>query len=185
MWPEPDQETAWRMRTAHTYARSAMNLRDDTDVSQETWGWRGRTLSQSVSTAEGPAWLRVASAPAGQAASTFWDGQVEAEKAMPVSIPRPRLRSWHDWHDGQWQYRAELYDHAQAIPVSTSAVLTLAPDLPPTWWAATRSALNDIAAVPTRRRTIQPAYLRQAMPRGWKGGTPRSARRAMPVTPGS
>lgn len=171
MWPEPDQETAWRMRTARTYAQSAMSLCDSTS-DQETWGWRGRTLSQPVSTAEGPAWLRVASTPAGQAAATFWDGQIEAEKAMPASIPRPRLRSWHDWLDGQWQYRAELYDRAQAIPVSTSAVLTMEPDLPPAWWAATRSALNDIGAVPTRRLTIQPAYLRQAMPRFL--GTPAS-----------
>lgn len=142
-----------------------MNVRDDTDRNQETWGWRGRTLSQPVSTAARPAWLRLASAPAGQASATFWDGQIEADKAMPASVPRPRLRSWHDWHDGRWQYRAELYDHAQTSPVSASAVLTTEPDLPPAWWAAIRSALSDIAAVPTHRLTIQPAYLRQAMPR--------------------
>ncbi|MBA9003061.1 hypothetical protein [Thermomonospora cellulosilytica] len=165
MWPRPDDpEVVKRMRAAHRRARAAMGVTTDKDA-HETWGWRGRTLGRPVTTPDGSAWLRVACAPIGQVVATFWDGSVQAEKSMPGSIPRPRLRSWHDWNDQRWQYRAELYGRVTARPVATSPVLTTNPDLPPGWWTAVRAVLNDIAAVPTRRVTIHQTFLDHAMPR--------------------
>lgn len=164
MWPVPeDPAVVQRMRTAHGQARTALGVLPPADA-REAWGWRGRTLSQPVTAPDGPAWLRVACAPIGQVATTFWDGSIEAEKSMPRSVPRPRLRSWHDWTDQRWEYRAELYDRIAACPAAASPVLTTVPALPATWWAALRAALGDIAAVPTRRVTICQPFLDRAMP---------------------
>jgi hypothetical protein len=165
MWPEPDDPaTTRRMRAAHGRARAALGVLPEHDA-REAWGWRGRTLSRPVAAPDGPAWLRVASAPTGRVAVTFWDGSVEAEKSMPASVPRPRMRAWHDWGDGGWEYRAELYDRVADRPAAGSATPAAAPDLPPAWWAALHAALDAVAAVPTRRVTVFQAFLDRAMPR--------------------
>lgn len=165
MWPEPtDPAVAARMRAAHAHARAALGVLPAED-DLEAWGWQGRTLGKPVTAADGAGWLRVTGAPAGQAVAIFWDGSIEAEKTMPRSIPRPRLRTWHDWRDQRWQYRAELYDRVTGRPAAPAPVLAAAPDLPPRWWAAVRTTLNDIAAIPTRRLTIHQAFLDYAMPR--------------------
>jgi hypothetical protein len=151
------------MRAVHDAAAVAMGVLPCPDA-EEVWGWRGRTLSGPVTAADGPAWLRVACAMDGQAIATFWNGSIEAEKSMPRSIPRPRLRCWRDWHDQQWQYRAELYERVVDRPVALASVLATAPDLPPQWWQAVRTTLAAIAAVPTHRFTIRQQFLDHAMP---------------------
>jgi hypothetical protein len=152
------------MRSAHSQAQTALRVRPSEDAS-EVWGWHGRTLSKPVTAPDGAAWLRVACVPAGRAIATFWNGSIEAEKVMPGSIPRPRLHSWHDWNDQQCEYRAELYDRAAGRTVAPAPVLSTMPDRPQAWWAAVRATLADIAAVPTRRRTIHQRFLDWAMPR--------------------
>ncbi|HEU0089272.1 MAG TPA: hypothetical protein VFQ77_16765 [Pseudonocardiaceae bacterium] len=165
MWAEPDEpEVVERMRTAHRQAVSALGVLLDQDV-PGAWGWRGRTLSRPVIAPGGPGWLRVACAPAGHIVRTFWDGSLDAEQAIPASVPRPKLRASHDWSHDQWEYRAELYDRVAAHPVATSATLRTVPDLPATWWAALRTALEEIATVPTCRFTVCPQYLDGVMPR--------------------
>ncbi|MGH3940023.1 MAG: hypothetical protein ACRDTG_15605 [Pseudonocardiaceae bacterium] len=164
MWAKPDDlEVVERMRTAHRQARTALSLLPGRDV-HEVWGWHGRTLSRPVIALDGPAWLRVACAPSGHIVRTFWDGSLDAEKAIPASVPRPRLRASHDWSHDPWEYRAELYDRVGAHPAATSPALLTEPDLPSTWWTALRTALDDIATVPTHRFTTRPQYLDRAMP---------------------
>lgn len=164
MWAKPDDaDVSERMRTAHSHARTALDLLPDQYV-HEAWGWRGRTLSRPVIAGDGPAWLRVACAPTSQIDTTFWDGSLEAEKSIPRSVPRPRLRASHDWTDEPWQYRAELYDRVATNLVSTSPTLATAPDLPSTWWATLRAALYDITAVSTHRYTVRQQYLDRAIP---------------------
>ncbi|HEY3896326.1 MAG TPA: hypothetical protein VGL88_13285 [Pseudonocardiaceae bacterium] len=165
MWPEPDDpDVVARMRTAHARARAALDVLPAVNT-HEAWGWHARTLSRPVTTPRGLAWLRVASAPIGQIVATFWDGSIEAEKAMPASVPRPRLRRWHDWNDQHWEYRAELYDYATARPAATSPVLRAVPNLPTAWWTVLRVALDDIASVRTSRMTIHQSFLDHLMPR--------------------
>ncbi|MBV9011662.1 MAG: hypothetical protein JO272_06350 [Pseudonocardiales bacterium] len=151
------------MRTAHREAVTALDVRPDQDV-HEAWGWRGRTLSKPVIAPDGPAWLRIACAPIGRIARTFWDGSLKAEQAIPKSVPRPQLRASHDWSHDPWEYRAELYERVADHPAATSPTVLTEPDLPSTWWAALRTALEDIATVPTRRVTVFPHYLDRAMP---------------------
>lgn len=165
MWPAPeDPDVAARMRTAHSRARADLGLLPEQE-DYEAWGWRGRTLSRPVTAPDGPAWLRIICAPTGQRAATFWDGAAEAEKSLPGSIPRPRLRQWHDWSDQRWEYRAELYDRVAVRPIATSPTPVRMPDLPQTWWSALRSVLDDVATVPTCRVTVHQPFLDRAMPR--------------------
>jgi len=165
MYPKPaDPEAVARMRAAHQHARTVLGVRPDPDA-QEIWGWRGRTLSRPVSAPGGPAWLRLASSPKGQIARTFWDGSLEAQTAIPATVPRPRLRESHDWNDQAWEYRAELYDRIAVPPISRSPTLTATPDLPSAWWAALHAALGDIGTVSTDRYTIEQQYLDWAMPK--------------------
>lgn len=165
MWPEPDDpDVVARMRSAHARARAVLHARPAHEL-DDAWGWHGRTLGQPVTTPDGPAWLRIASAPTDQIIDTFWNGAIDAKRSLPGSIPRPRLLGWHDWTDQQWAYRAELYERVAARPVATSAILTTMPDLPKTWWAALRAALDEIAAIPTDRVTLHQRFLAWAMPR--------------------
>ena len=152
------------MRAAHTRARAALHATAPSDL-DEVWGWRGRTLSQSVVTEHGPAWLRLACAPTERIATTFWNGSVDAEQAMPTTLPRPKLRDLYDWSEGPWSYRAELYDRASSPAVSTTAVLTHEPDLSPSWWDGLRRTLHTISRVRTHRRTVFQPFLDHAMPR--------------------
>lgn len=163
--PEPDDDAVMlRMRAAHARACSILAVRAMPDA-REAWGRHGRTLGQAVSTAGDPAWLRLASAFPGQIGPTFWNGNVDAEKAIPASIPRPRLRAWHDWTERQCEYRAELYDLAPAQTVAPTATLTAQPELPAAWWAALRHSLDTIAVLPTVRATIRQSFLDRAMHR--------------------
>jgi len=164
MWAQPDDpQVAARMRTAHRQARTTLSVLTD-QTAGEAWGWRGRTLSQPVIAPDGPAWLRIACTPTGQISTTFWDGSLEAEKAIPQSVPRPRLRASQDWTHDPWEYRAELYDRVLTHPAATSPTLVTEPDLPSTWWRAVRTALDDIATVSTHRYTVRQHYLDRAMP---------------------
>jgi hypothetical protein len=152
------------MRLAHNQAQAALAVTPEDNI-REVWGWRGRTLSQPVAAPDGPGWLRLASTPTGQIAATFWDGSLAAGQSIPKSVPRPRLRAWHDWSDENWEYRAELYDRVPYHPIATSPSVETMPDLPSSWWTGLRTVLEDITTVPTRRVTIEQAFLDRAMPR--------------------
>lgn len=160
-----DHDVVERMRAAHDHARTVLGLLPEQET-REAWGWRGRTLGRPVISPDGPAWLRLARAPADQTDHTFWDGSIDAEKSIPQSMPRPRLQAHHDWRDEPWKYRAELYNRVAAQPVAATPLLQTVPtDLPTPWWTALRTALDDITAVPTERFTINQCYLDWAMPR--------------------
>lgn len=165
MHPEPaDPQVGARMRTAHHRARTALDARPHPG-GHEAWGWHGRTLGRPVTTPDGPAWLRLAAAPLDQADSTFWNGSHDAKDTIPETVPRPRLRTIHDWNEPPWRYRAELYDHIDEHPVATSPTLTTDPSLPTSWWASLRTALGAIATIPTDRHTTDQQYLDWAMPK--------------------
>lgn len=163
-----DVDVVERMRVAHRRARTALGVRP-AHQHHERWGWRGRTLSGPVVTANRPAWLRIACTDIHHAADThvmtFWEGSAHAQTCLPGSIPRPRLHRIFDWSEGSWTYRAELYDRVPARPVFPSAVLTTDPELPCTWWTGLATALTDIAAVDTARHTLHQRYLDRTMPR--------------------
>lgn len=164
MFTEPDDPmTTARMRTAHGQACTALGTWPEQNAN-ETWGWRGRTLSLPVIAPSGPAWLRVGCALSGEVNATFWNGSVAAQQAIPESVPRPRLRVVHDWNDEQWTYRAELYQRVTAWPASPTSTLTTTPDLPSSWWRAVRVVLHVIAHVPTNRFSVHQPFLKRAMP---------------------
>ncbi|WP_211351865.1 phosphotransferase [Haloactinospora alba] len=79
-------------------------------------------------------------------------------------MPRPYLRTVHDWHEHHWNYRAELYDLSTHQPVAESPVPETVPELPSPWWHTLRTTLDRIAVVPTQRHTVPQRYLDWAMP---------------------
>ncbi|WJK33096.1 hypothetical protein [Solwaraspora sp. WMMA2065] len=151
------------MRTAHTHARRALHTHPDPEA-HEAWGWHGRTLGAPVTTDHGRRWLRVAATPIDQLIDTFWNGAIDAHRAIPAAVPRPRLLRWHDWTDGTWTYRAELYEHATAGTIADHAAITTPPALTSGWWATVGTALTTIATVNTIRMTVQPGFLAWSMP---------------------
>ena len=164
MYSEPDPPTAARMRKA--LAQAVHDFDAEPDTPGEFWGWNGRTLSRSVaSTAYGPCWLRLASAPTGKAGGKLWDGPQDAEALIPRSVPRPRLHQRHLWTEDVHSYLAELYEVVTVPTVTTdSPVLQAAPPLDVPWWAALARSLRTIAAVPTGRVAVRQEYLHRAMP---------------------
>jgi hypothetical protein len=141
MWPTPDDAAlVRRMRVAHHDACTALHA------------------------GHAPNWLRLSSAPTSQLLDTYWNGAIDAEQHLPASIPRPRLRRWHDWTDPTYSYRGELYDYVSTDTIATRAAITTPVDVPATWWPAVRAALDTIATTATTRRTIEPGFLAWAMP---------------------
>ncbi|WP_345695751.1 hypothetical protein [Kitasatospora terrestris] len=145
---------------------AAMTLEVQPSNTREVWGWRGRTLSRSVATATGGrGWLRLVSAPADKAAGKLWDGPIEAERAMPLAVPRPRLHQQHAWTEDGHGYLAELYEEVTAVVVSgDDPVLRTEPALNEAWWTDLVTALDGIQQVSTSRVAVRQEYLDRAMP---------------------
>jgi hypothetical protein len=152
------------MRDGQRHAQRALGLQAIPQA-REVWGWKGRTLSQPVTGRDGRAWLRLACAPADQTDDTFWDGALAADRAVPPSVPRPRLRTIQDWTDPPWKYRAELYDMARGQVASSLSTPTTSTDLPNAWWTDLRAALERLATVTTDRSTIRQRYIDYLLPR--------------------
>ncbi|MFJ8742376.1 hypothetical protein ACIRL2_23655 [Embleya sp. NPDC127516] len=161
--PPDDPREVALMR--HAYRRSATALTVLPDDGTEVWGWRGRTLSGPVTGDHGLGWLRLVRAPADKAGGRLWLGPEDAEKAIPDSVPRPRLRGVEDWVNGDHAFRAELHDRVTARPITAvGPVLREDPGLDDTWWHDLRRALDDIASVTTDRVALRQAYVDRAMP---------------------
>ncbi len=169
-WPAPAPGTVARMRAAAGQARTRLQLHP-VDERVQTWGWCGRTYGQPVRTSGGlDAWLRIASVRRADADDprwnpTFWTGAVSAQQTLPPSIPRPVLRCCDEWEAGSWRYRAEVHDRSPEETVGKNASLTHTPRLPPVWWQTLKTAVADVAIIPTTRHTICQPYLDWVMPR--------------------
>ncbi|MFE2842778.1 hypothetical protein ACFXKS_04335 [Streptomyces scopuliridis] len=154
----PDDATVKRLRRAHQHAAGLLSVEVE---HAETWGWEGKSVSKPVA---GNLWLRLASSRAEKAAGSSWDGPEMAEKAIPFGVPRPRLHTVHQWIDGAFAYRAELYDQFRGAPVSKGPLPPETLHLPDSWWASLRSALAVVSVVPTARVAVRQERLRWAMP---------------------
>lgn len=163
MWPEPVQPTANRMRLSFAQACTEMTV-EPSDQGDPVWGWHGRTLSRPVLHGRENRWLRLAGARQDAIAPTFWSGSLDAQPAIPTSVPRPQLMAHLDFSCGDFSYRAELYERIDAPTITKTPMLTTDLDLPGSWWTGLHHALNTIAAVPTHRRTVEQRFLDTAMP---------------------
>lgn len=179
MFSAPDDPgTAARMRAARAAACEAFGVLPDSPASsravREAWGWRGRTLGGPVTGSQGPAWLRVAHSPVGEAGGRLWTGPEDAERLVPDQVPRPRLRRVRQWSETGSAYKAELYDRVLGGTPAPRPVLTCAPSLSTAWWSGLREALDLLSVVRTERTAVRQAYLDRAMPKylGFLDGEP-------------
>ncbi|WP_329138088.1 hypothetical protein OG552_29550 [Streptomyces sp. NBC_01476] len=131
------------------------------DEGGETWGWDARSLSGPVA---GDRWLRLLAVRAEKASTAAWDGPETAEKAIPATVPRPRLHAVHDWSEADYAYRAELYERVHASSLSKTALAPASIRLPDTWWTSLRVALAAVASTPTDRTAVRQERLHWAMP---------------------
>ncbi|MGW2119617.1 hypothetical protein [Streptomyces zhihengii] len=170
MFSAPDDPgTAARMRAAHAAACDALGVLPASPtcsgVVREAWGWRGRTLGGPVTGTHGPAWLRVAHSTVDKVGGRLWTGPEDAERLVPDSVPRPRLRRVRQWSERDDVYKAELYDRVMGVTPSPGPMLTCAPSLPTAWWSGLREALDLLSVVRTERTAVRQAYLDRAMPK--------------------
>lgn len=169
MFSEPDNPAAVdRMRAARAVAGAALGAVPSSQVpggTREAWGWRGRTLGGPAIGPYGPGWLRVVHSPVEKAGGKLWTGPEDAERLVPLRVPRPRLHLVRQWAEGEDAYRAELYDFVADGAVSSGPVLTEVPRLTETWWSGLRTALDCLSNVRTERTAVRQAYLDRAMPK--------------------
>lgn len=161
MFSPIDDPTAARMLAAQHHAAGVFAR---TPIGQSVWGWRGRTIGSRADGRGGPAWLRVQSAPAGQAGGKIWEGTELADQLMP-NLAKPALLGLHDWEMDGFAYRAELSEFITDPVCSPDPVLRTELDLAPEWFDELRTNLAIIAAVDTDRTVISQDYLDRTMPR--------------------
>lgn len=155
-------QTRYRMTAAFDVAAHRLGGQPG-PVAKRIWGWRGRTLSGPVTLGDTVAWVRVASGRIGEIAQTFWQGNAAAQRALPTTVPRPRLLLRVEWETRPWCYAAELFEHATVDPLSETAAVSapLSGPLHLGWWTTLRGVLDTVATVPTDRFTIGPIWASQ------------------------
>ena len=163
MFHPPDADIQDRMLRACRAAPGHLGLRG-TAGTDRVWGYDGRTLSTTITTPRGRAWLRLVSAHTNKAHGKLWDGPRDAQTSLPPAVPRPQLMDLADWTDNGWSYRAELYELLTSPVVSASPVLEIAPDLPAAWWRQLRDAVDTLATAATTRVAVREEYILRRVP---------------------
>lgn len=157
----PDPPTRQRMLAAFATACRRHDLAATSD--QVIWGWRGRTLSARARHGDSSYWMRLASSPAREIPQPFWHGNRTAQAELPAAIPRPRLLTFEEASDGDWAYATEIFE-ISPTPVLDPQKTASRPVLPDDdWWQDLRAALDSVAAIPTDRRPVTPAFLDTVM----------------------
>lgn len=160
MFSPIDDATATRMLEAQQHAAEMFKR---TPTGEPVWGWRGRTIGSRADDSDGPAWLRIQSAPAEHAGGKIWEGTELADQLMP-NLAKPALLGLSDWEAGGFAYRAELTEFITDPVCSPDPVLRTELDLPQQWFDDLRTNLEIIAAVDTNRTVISQEYLDRTMP---------------------
>ncbi|GAA2657685.1 hypothetical protein [Streptomyces lunalinharesii] len=170
MFTAPESDVRDRMLAARDHAHALLGL--GRAAGGEVWGYAGRTLSgPATSLDDGPAWLRLVSAPEERAGGKLWEGPTQAQRSVPVVVSRPRLIEVADWSAEGFAYRAELYERLTTPPVSRSPAVVDSVALSDAWWQDLHRALDRLADVATGRQAVREQYIRRRVPE-FTGVTP-------------
>ena len=140
------------------YARACAQFRGHRDDESLVWGWRSRTLSARIIINAAPRWMRLATRPREQLATLYWHGNTTAERTMATSVPRPKVLQVVELHDCQWAYAGELFEWSPTPPASPVPAAFQPIRLPDTWLEQLHRTLTTVAAIPTKRHTINPGF---------------------------
>jgi hypothetical protein len=150
-------ETGHQAWLAETLAKAAAEI-GATATGEPVFGWRERTISAPVTTAEGARWLRVVSEQRRYAGGDFWTGNTDATAAI-TGVAKPEvLRDW-EWTDGEYRLRAELMTLLPGRHCSATPELRQSLPLPEDWWHGLRSSLAALADIRTERVHLSQADL--------------------------
>lgn len=151
--PPHERDDQVRMRRAHAAAARTFKV---TATGPSVWGWQGRTLGRRA----GQWWLRLVCAPQNKRNVRLWEGTATAHHALPAAVPRPRLHDVLEWSAHDHAYRAELSEFVPLPALQTGGpVLTADHDLPSSWWADLRLALEATATVVTDRQAVRQQWI--------------------------
>lgn len=86
----------------------------------------------------------------------LWEGTATAHQALPSTVPRLRLHDGLEWSAHGHAYRAELSEYVPLPALQAGGpVLTEELDLPSSWWADLRRALEATSTVQTDRQAVR------------------------------
>lgn len=149
-----DGHQAW---LAETLAKAAAEA-SATITGAPVFGWRERTISARVTTAEGPRWLRVVSEHQQYVGGDFWTGNTDATAAV-IGVVKPEvLRCW-EWDDGEHRLRAELMTLLSGRHCSATPELRESLPLPESWWRGLHVSLKALTQTDTERVHLTQADL--------------------------
>ncbi|MET9778825.1 hypothetical protein ABZ023_32015 [Streptomyces sp. NPDC006367] len=151
--PPHDRDDQVRMRHAHAAAARTFKA---TPTGPDVWGWQGRTLGRRA----GQWWLRLVCAPEDKRNLRLWEGTATAHQALPAAVPRPRLHDVLEWSAHGHAYRAELSEYVPLPALQAGGpVLTADLELPSSWWADLRRALEATSTVQTDRQAVRQQWV--------------------------
>lgn len=113
------------------------------------FGWRDRTIGSAALRGGLRYWVRATAEHRDWARGEVWTGTRDA--LVITGVPKPRLVDRVEWEDPPVVIGAELMTYVPAAPCSPTAELRQTVDLPEKWWGDLRSAMDRLAAHPTRR----------------------------------
>lgn len=159
--PPPTDADTERMTRAHRSSASALGV---TIVGPPVWGWHGRTLGRRALHSEhGLCWLRLLSAPAGEAGGKLWEGTALAAGLFP-GVHKPELHALHDQQGDGHAYRAELTSYVTAPVLSPDPVLRQELDLPDQVLESLRRDTHTISQAVTDRVAVRQQWIDRRIP---------------------
>jgi len=158
-----NESTAQRMVAARDTAARILDVDPADDA--VAWGWWGRSIGCLVEAKSGPAWLRVRSVPRGDGWGRIWEGNAAAVRALPDTVRRPKLFTWHDFGIEEYDYRAEVSEYITSQTCADDQFLREELDLPDEWWSSLRESLRALSLVDAQDRTVvSQRYITRALP---------------------
>jgi hypothetical protein len=139
------------------------------------YGWRDRTIG-SVAIAEGDrrVWVRATAEHRDWAQGEAWTGNQDAGRL--VGLPKPEPLGRVQWEEPPVVMYAETMTYVPDRPCAREAELREPIELPDSWWASLRRAVDTLGAQPTERGGGDPASyvaeLEQLFERGLSLVTP-------------
>lgn len=120
-----------------------------TPIGEAVFGWRDRTIGTAVVSNGGRFWLRATAEHEDWARGEPWTGNRDAARIR--GVPKPDLVARVEWAEPPVGMYAELMTYVSDRPCSPTPELLRPLEVPDSWWADLRVALDNLARHRTDR----------------------------------